>query len=127
MINPLGFTLESFDALGRYRTEERVFDDDGTLANTVPVDPVTTLELGSDTVVVNDAVEYGEALAARPEAADCLAKQYFRFTYRRHEATGDACTIAAIRTRVEGALSLREALRSVALEPWFREKVEGAQ
>jgi len=127
MINPLGFTLESFDALGRYRTEERVFDDDGTLANTVPVDPVTTLELGSDTVVVNDAVEYGEALAARPEAADCLAKQYFRFTYRRHEAMGDACTIAAIRTRVEGAGSLREALRSVALEPWFREKVEGAQ
>jgi hypothetical protein len=39
---------------------------------------------------------------------------------------GDSCTVAAIRARVEGSGSLREALRSVALEPWFREKVEGA-
>jgi hypothetical protein len=125
-LNPLGFALESFDALGRFRTEERVFSDDGELANTVPVDPVVELALGSDVVVVNDAVEYSNALAARPEAMDCLARQYFRFTYRRHEAEGDACTIAALRTHVEGAASLREALRSVALEAWFREKVEGA-
>ena len=115
-----------FDALGRFRTEERVFSDDGELANTVPVDPVVEVSLGSDAVVVNDAVEYATALAARPEVDECVAQQYFRFTYRRHEATGDACTIAAIRGRVEGAGSLREALRSVALEPWFREKVEGA-
>ena len=40
---------------------------------------------------------------------------------------GDACAVAAIRGRVEGAGSLREALKSVALEPWFREKVEGAR
>jgi hypothetical protein len=127
MLNPLGFALESFDALGRFRTEERVFADDGTLANTVPVDPVVTLELGSDPVVVNDATAFATALAARPETAECLAKQYFRFTYRRHEAAGDACTVAAIRARVEGGGSLRDALRSVALEPWFREKVEGAR
>jgi hypothetical protein len=29
-LNPLGFALESFDALGRFRTEERVFGDDGS-------------------------------------------------------------------------------------------------
>jgi hypothetical protein len=126
IINPLGFALEAFDALGRYRTEERVFDDDGTLANTVPVNPAVDLTLGSDTVTVNNAVEYATALAARPETAECVARQYFRFTYRRHETDGDSCTVAAIRTRVEGAGSLREALKSVALEPWFREKVEGA-
>jgi hypothetical protein len=127
MLNPFGFALESFDALGRFRSEERVFDDDGSLANTVPIDPVVTLEFNSGSVAVNDAVEFGDALAAQPEAAECVARQYFRFTYRRHEAAGDACPIAAIRTRVEGAGSLREALRSVALEAWFREKIEGAQ
>jgi hypothetical protein len=126
IINPLGFALEAFDALGRYRTEERVFDDDGTLANTVPVNPAVDLTLGSDTVTVNNAVEYATALAARPETAECVARQYFRFTYRRHEEAGDTCTVAAIRSRVEGAGSLREALKTVALEPWFREKVEGA-
>jgi hypothetical protein len=126
VLNPLGFALESFDALGRYRTEERVFADDGSLANTVPVNPVVDLTLGAETVTVNDAVEYATALAARPETAECVARQYFRFTYRRHETDGDSCTVAAIRTRVEGAGSLREALKSVALEPWFREKVEGA-
>ena len=125
-LNPLGFALESFDALGRFRTEERVFGDDGALANTVAVNPTVDLELGSGIVTVANATEYSAALAAQPEAVDCVARQYFRFTYRRHEDAGDSCTVAAIRARVEGSGSLREALRSVALEPWFREKVEGA-
>ena len=125
ILNPLGFALESYDALGRYRTDERVFSDDGELANTVPVDATVSVELGSGIVTVTSPTEYSAALAADPEVAECLARQYFRFTYRRHEADGDGCAIAALRTHVEGGGSLRQALLSVALEPWLREKVEG--
>jgi hypothetical protein len=38
IINPLGFATESFDALGRVRSEQRLFDDAGKEVGRVPVD-----------------------------------------------------------------------------------------
>lgn len=123
--NPFGFVLESFDALGRFRTEERIYDDNGELQNTVPIDPVVDVELGDEEFTVTNPVELNAELAQSGLVDDCFARQYFRFTYRRDESSGDSCALAAIRDAVAPGGSLKEALRDVALGPSFRERVVG--
>jgi len=124
-INPFGFVLESFDALGRFRTEERIYDDNGELQNTIPIDPVVEVELGDQEFIVTNPVELNDQLAQSGLVDDCFARQYFRFTYRRDESSGDSCALAAIRDGVAPGGSLKEALRDVALGPSFRQRVVG--
>lgn len=125
--NPYGFVLESFDALGRFRTEERVYDDNGDLLNTLPIDPVVDLQLAGEAATVTNPVEFNEQLSQADVVDDCFARQYFRFTYRRDESTGDSCALASIRDGVAPGGSLRQALRDVALSPAFRERVVGPE
>ena len=39
-INPLGFATEGFDALGRFRTSQRLFDAAGVETGTKPVNTI---------------------------------------------------------------------------------------
>jgi len=123
MLNPLGFALESYDALGRFRTMEQVFADDGELLSTMAVDPVVELVIENVTTPVATPVEFSEAIAASRAAYQCLAKQYFRFALRRDESPADACTVGAIRDQALDGGSLHATFRSVALVPSFRERV----
>jgi hypothetical protein len=127
VLNPLGFALEPYDALGRYRSEERIFDDEGNLENTVPIDPVVDVVLGSQAATVQNPVEYSQLLAENPVVDECFARQYFRYTYRRDEQTGDSCALSSLRDRVAPGGSLESALRDVALSPAFRERRVGQQ
>jgi hypothetical protein len=123
VINPLGFSLEVFDALGRYRTEENVFADDGDLLSTMDIDPNVQVDIDGTVTSVSTPLELTEAIAASRQAYECLARQYFRYALRRDEAAGDACTLTAIRDQAEDDGSLRATFRSVALMPTFRERV----
>lgn len=123
LINPLGFSLEVYDALGRYRTQERVFADDGELLSTMDVDPSVEVTIGDVATPVATPVEFSEAIAASQAAYQCLARQYFRFALRRDETAADACTVGAIRDQSIDGGSLAATLRSVALIPSFRERV----
>lgn len=123
VINPLGFSLEVYDALGRFRTEERVFADDGELLSTMDVDPVVEVSIGDVVTPVSTPVEFSEAIAASRVAHQCLAQQYFRFALRRDETAADACTVGAIRDQALDGGSLAATLRSVALIQSFRERV----
>jgi hypothetical protein len=68
MINPLGFTLEHFDAIGRYREED----------NGKPVDASGVyLTSGGETVKLNGARELGRFLAGSPEVQTSFAEQLF--------------------------------------------------
>jgi hypothetical protein len=68
LINPLGFTLERFDAVGRYRTQE----------NGKPVDASGTYETRSGKVVkLTGARELGEFLANSDEVHAAFVQQLF--------------------------------------------------
>jgi len=125
LFNPFGFLLESFDALGRFRSEENVFDEAGEIVASLPIDPAVEVLVGDSQASAATASELGEALAASPLVEECFARHYFRYTYRRDEASGDSCALAAIRDGGGPDGSLREKLKSVALEPAFRERVVG--
>jgi hypothetical protein len=117
VINPYGFATESYDALGRYRSEEKVYDEDGTLIATLAVDD--TSEHG------NGGVALSETVAASDQPNECMAANYFRFAFGRHEdRKEDGCVLRALDDALsEGTLA--DMFRAVALHPSFRHRRTG--
>jgi hypothetical protein len=74
MLDPIGFAMESFDAVGRYRTTEngKPIDTSGTLINAGDAE-------GSFT----DAVGLANLLANSKTVAGCFQHQLFRFASGR--------------------------------------------
>jgi hypothetical protein len=128
VINPLGFALENYDALGRYRSEEIVYDTDGAELARHPIDAtsvprVTTADARASTGA-SDLVDY---VVESGKAEKCFVRHYFRFTFGRNEdLNADGCTLEALRTRIAEGGSLRSMLRDVALEPTFQTRRRGA-
>jgi hypothetical protein len=91
LINPVGFGLENFDAIGRYRTQENsvTIDASGDLAGTV-----ADARFGS-------GVTLARALAEAPEARSCYARNWFRYTLGRAEGSGDTCALDALADKLK--------------------------
>ncbi|HMJ15863.1 MAG TPA: DUF1588 domain-containing protein, partial [Polyangiaceae bacterium] len=76
-IDPAGYTLENYDALGRYVTQE----------NGVPIDSSGGLPIGPNgSISITGGVELGSALAQADEVRACLANHWFRFAFGRAPA-----------------------------------------
>jgi len=75
LMNPLGFALDHFDPIGRYRTQVSGFpvDASGSLIGAEP---------GGD---FDGAVELAALLAGSDELTQCVARQWFRFALGRPE------------------------------------------
>lgn len=121
LINPVGFVLERYDALGRVRNEERVIDDEtGEVIATLPIDSRATPLLGENNMEIASGPELSQAIVDGGAAEGCFARQYFRATFGREEADEDMCAIEAVEEALVDAESLRRALRTIALAPVFR-------
>lgn len=74
MINPLGFSLENFDAIGKFRAEEKKR----------PVDAQGSYISRDDkTVKFRGARELGKFLAESPEVSTALTQQLFQFEIKQ--------------------------------------------
>ncbi len=75
MINPLGFTLEHFDALGRYRKEEKG----------KPIDAAGSYEArtGGQTVKFAGALDLAAYLASSGEAHSAFVQQLFHYLIKQ--------------------------------------------
>jgi Protein of unknown function (DUF1592)/Protein of unknown function (DUF1588)/Protein of unknown function (DUF1587)/Protein of unknown function (DUF1595)/Protein of unknown function (DUF1585) len=83
LIDPIGFGLEHYDAIGRFRT-----DDGGA-----PVDARgELLGLAGGDVAFEGAVELAGVLAGREELRRCFVEQWFTYAWGRAPAADDACT-----------------------------------
>lgn len=127
----IGYVLESFDALGRYRTSEDVFDEQtGELVATLPLDTSGTIDVaGGDPRPVRGPAELNELILASGKVEACLSANYFRYALRRDPTrnSDDSCAFEAMRTellRPEAALST--VFRSVALAAGFRQRKVGS-
>jgi hypothetical protein len=81
LLNPLGFGLGNYDAIGRFSTD----DDTG-----FPVDASGVLPSGAP---FSGPRELATVLASEPETTACLTKQWFRFGFGRAEAPADTFSI----------------------------------
>ena len=85
VVNPPGFALEAFDAIGASQTTER-----GTNA---PLDTTADIVIGTKTVHVNGPVDLMAAIASSPEGQSCYAQRLVTFAYERALTTQDVCTV----------------------------------
>ncbi len=99
LINPLGFGLGNFDAIGQYKTT----DEAG-----FPIDASGTLLDGS---TFQTPGQLAAALANDPQVRACLTKQWFRFGFGHAESEADTHSLQTAYTSFEGAaFDLRELL-----------------
>jgi mono/diheme cytochrome c family protein len=126
-INPVGFSLENYDAIGRYRTEEKIYSADGTVQAVLPIDakvgavlfPGQVIPVNGGENLIRTAVESGRVHA-------CVAKKYFNFAFRRNANVqgADGCTLEGLRrAAVDG--DLRSFFRSISEQPAFRQRRQG--
>ncbi len=117
MLDGIGFGLEAYDAIGRFRTTENgePVDADSSIPDELPgLDGFTG---GPFT----GAREAGELLAAQPAVRDCLVRNLFRAALGHVEEEGEEIVIAEVSGKfVEEDLSLPELLVELASSDGFR-------
>ncbi|HEY7373014.1 MAG TPA: DUF1592 domain-containing protein [Polyangia bacterium] len=110
VINPLGFATEGFDALGRARTAQRLFDAGGNETGSKPVDTMTVPQVvvGDQTAIATPAQLMSLMLASGKVEA-CLARNFFRYTYARWEdTTADGCALEDGRKALANGGTIRD-------------------
>ena len=125
-MNPIGYVLERYDALGRFRATERIYDDaTGELLNELPIDSRSAPRIGRDqSLELDTGAALSQVVAESGLTEPCFARQYFRFTHRRQEAPADNCALESVRAALADG-DLRQALAAIALDPSFKtRKVE---
>jgi hypothetical protein len=107
LMDPIGFGLEGYDALGVYRTTE----------NGLPVDASgeLTQTRTADGAFVG-GVELARRLARADEVTACLGRQWLRYALGRAEAPADTCTLARLRG---GGGRVRDLLTGITTSPAF--------
>lgn len=87
LMDPLGFAFESYDTLGRYRATEggKPIDTSGWISGSTDVDGP-----------FQNARQLASRLAQSQQVQACVAKQWFRYAFGRHEGPADACSLAQL-------------------------------
>lgn len=87
IIDPPGFALEGFDAIGQARTEEHGF----------ALDLTGQLTAGSASGPLDGSVDLSAHIAGSQEAAECLVQQLGSFTLGTVASSDDACVLDQMR------------------------------
>jgi hypothetical protein len=115
LMDPIGFGFESFDGVGKYRTE-----DQGQ-----PVDASGTLSGTDIDGTFNGAVDLAHKLTQSQEVSDCVTTEWFRYAFGRGETADDSCSLTAMKQAFTSAkLDIRELLVAVTQTDAFRYRPE---
>lgn len=86
-MDPLGFPLESFDALGSFRA----------------MDAGQTIDLSGEFLFTEDIdgtfigpIEMSQVLSTSDQVEDCVTEQWFKFAVGRGVESGDACSLSPL-------------------------------
>lgn len=92
LIDGIGFGFERYDQLGRYREVENglAVDESGQLLGTE--------EMGLDGPFAG-AAELIARIATSSRARDCLATNWYRYSFGRHEQPEDVCSLDQLKAR----------------------------
>jgi hypothetical protein len=123
-INPIGFAFERYDALGRVRFEQTLFDGNGSVTGSVPVDTTTTPQIVSrDETPSSGPADLMRLIVDSGKAHACLARHYFRFTFGRWESVkADGCVLETLRTSLTESGNVAQMLKDVAATEAFRQR-----
>lgn len=112
-INPTGFAMEAFDAIGVSQTVEK---DTGA-----PIDTVAAVPIGGELVNVNGPSDLMKAIAASPAAQACYAKHWVQFAYDRVVTEEDSCTVQTMTSKLTtGGYSVMDLIADLTQSQSFR-------
>lgn len=110
LMNPMGFALDNFDGLGRYRTMDRG----------------TALDTSADIVLPSDmkghyagADDFLSALANSKTVRTCVASKWFIYAHGRIPGSEDACSLSQAATSFQSDGNIREMLLRMIETPAF--------
>jgi hypothetical protein len=105
-MDPLGLPLETFDAIGRYRTTD----------HGLPIDPSGDF----DEEPVADARELGMVVASNPGVAECLVRKYYAYAVGHEERPVDGSVVNALAASFHASgFKLRELVLEVVTHDAF--------
>lgn len=124
-MNNLGYPLEQFDSLGRYRTAESLFNNAGEFVTQVAINSnATTRELTGRDVTVTGAANLSEELGKSDKAMMCFMKHLTRFESRMVPGTPSNCHMNAGLTvlyKQNGSSGvILDAIKNYIMAPEFR-------
>jgi len=101
LIDPIGFGLENFDAIGMYREKQRLLfypEYHGNLQKPKPHEINLALDTTGQVAGLAEsqftsARQLGELLARTPQCQECIVKQVFRYMSGRQDTRADASVI----------------------------------
>jgi hypothetical protein len=85
LINPTGYAMEAYDAIGAYQTLEK--------ATQAPVNTAATVRIGVNSVDVTGPADLMAAIASSPEGQRCYAQKWVEYAYERNVDVQDTCTV----------------------------------
>jgi hypothetical protein len=111
IINPMGYGLENYDAVGAYRT----------LDNGLPVDATGSINSTGDVDgPFTGGVELSKKLAASKTVAACVAQNWYAYAQGRDLVTADSCRLAKLDLSLAAAGGdVRELLVAIVTSPEF--------
>lgn len=116
IINPTGFALEMYDAMGSVQTQD----------NGADVDSTATVLIGSGAREVGNALDLMQELANAPEAQECYARNWVSFAYQRALTQQDGCTAKELAFNVAGGdYSILELIADLTQAEQFSYRVLG--
>ena len=126
LMDPIGFGLEGFDAIGRYREKESIFiapATDNARAQPkridLPLDAKGQIA-GLPNSAFTDARQLGRILADSPVCQECMVRQMFRFAYGRRETSADQETIHQLFVKFrDSGFHFKELLIALVRSPEF--------
>jgi hypothetical protein len=133
LMDPIGFGLENYDALGQWRDQELIeFEGTGSGRNKtppktfqLPIDRTGEIA-GLPNAAFTDPIEIGRLLATSPACQECIVKQVFRYAFGRPETAADRETIRrAFSTFRDSGFKFKELLIALVRAPQFLEGVRG--
>ncbi len=124
LINPLGFATEGFDALGRYRTEQRFFDATGAPTGSKPVSTSSVPRVTSDSdEPASGPAELMQQIVASGKVEACLSRNFFRYTFGRWEdPVADGCVLQELKSSLESGAGIVDLVAAAALDGSFKQR-----
>ena len=126
LMDPIGFGLERFDAIGRWREKETIefrdlYDPRGP-SQKFDLELNATGEIaGIANSAFSDAKELGAILAASRTCQECIVKQMFRYAFGRMETPGDRATIQNVYAAfARSGFRFRELILALVRSPQFQ-------
>lgn len=113
IINPIGFTFESYDAIGRWQTEE--------VTSGLPVDASGAITTSGDVDgPVNGAVELSSKLSSSEKVRSCFAERWYQQAIGEELGELDQCALDDIQAQFAEGGSMQDLVLSIIASDAFR-------